>query len=102
MEDTENNIGTINFRLAQIESSLQDVKDLLVSVKMAGKDIQELQSDYKNLEERVKKCEQDIADVRSIPDKKSAERWTFIVEYVFKFTVAAIVLYFATKMGIPH
>lgn len=100
MEEHDDNIGTINFRLSQIESSLQDVKDLLVSVKMAGKDIQELQGDYKTIEERVKKCEQDIAEIRQMPEKKSAERWQYILDYIFKFTISAAVIYFAKKMGV--
>lgn len=96
------NINTIDFRLSQIESSLQDVKDLLVSVKLANKDISELQDDVAKLEQKVQQNADNILLLKNLPDKKSAERWQYIVDYVFKFFVGGIAAYIATKIGLPH
>ena len=100
MDGETNSVDTINFRLSQIEASLKDVKDLLISVKMAGKDIEDLQSNYKKIEDRLAACEAGITELKQGPDKKAAEKWHYIMDYIFKFVVAGVVALFATKIGI--
>lgn len=44
--------------------------------------------------------EKRLVEVENAPVKKDAGRWQYIVDYIFKFVVAAVIVYAATKLGI--
>lgn len=87
MNESEN-IGILDFRLKSIESEIKELKQFLVSVPI-------MNSAIDNLEKRVTACEtnidllnREVAKVKNEPTKRSAEKWQYISEYIFKTIVA--------------
>lgn len=99
MSENEN-IGILDFRLKSIESEIKELKQLLVSVPI-------MNSAIDNLEKRVTACEtnidllnREVAKVKNEPVKKSAERWQYITDYIFKILVATGIGGVLLKVGL--
>ena len=88
---------TVIYRLSQIEKSLEELKELIVSVKLNEKDIQDLSARLDKVEGKVESVEDSVRELQSLPNKNGSEKWNFIVDYVFKFAVTGAVAYIATK-----
>lgn len=52
------------------------------------------------IEAKLEDHEHRLIDVENAPNKKDASKWQYIMDYVFKFMVGGVVIYFASKMGI--
>ena len=99
MSENEN-IGVLDFRLKSIEEQIKELKQLLVSVPI-------MNSAIDNLEKRVSACEtnidllnREVTKVKNEPTKKSAEKWRYISEYIFKAIVAFGIGGILLKVGI--
>lgn len=96
----ESNIDVLDYRLQSIEAEIKELKGLLVSVPIMNNAID-------NLEKRVSTCETNIdllnremSKVKNEPVKKSAERWQYISDYIFKTIVTIAVAALLFKMGL--
>ena len=93
-------INVIDYRLQQIENEIKGLKELLVTVPI-------LNNDLTNLEHRIEACEtnidllnKEVNKLRNEPTKKSAEKWNYILDYMFKTVVTIIIGYFFYKVGL--
>lgn len=83
----------IEFRLINIEKQLDELKALLIKVPVQEEKVLTLESKVQVLETKVQALE-------TKPDKKDAEKWRYIVDYLFKAVVAFVALYLLSKVGI--
>lgn len=123
--DTEKeSFGVINVRLASIESTLSDLKDLLVKVPILTNDMADIErrttsaeaninylsNDMLRLKESCKEVAEFKGELNSIKDEisvlkvahiqRKANRWEYIIDYLFKGLVAAACVYLFAKIGI--
>lgn len=93
-------IGILDFRLKSIEDEIKNLKSLLVSVPIMNNAID-------NLEKRVSACEtnidllnREVSKIKNEPVKKSAEKWHYICDYIFKTIVGLGVTALIIKLGL--
>lgn len=93
-------INVIDYRLQSIENEIKGLKELLVTVPI-------LNNDLENLEHRIETCEtnidllnKEISRLKNEPTKKSAEKWKYISDFIFKSLVAIIVGWFFYRLGL--
>lgn len=102
MEQNNNtdNIGTINYRLTNIESTLAELKTVIVENKLQEKEI-------KDIKEKLIECLQAFnahdkrlraLEIKPIQDK--ASKWQTITDMVFKWAIATGIGVFAVKFGL--
>lgn len=124
-KDTDNNsFGVINVRLASIEATLSDLKELLIKVPIMVNDMADLErrtttaetnidvltKEITHLKEscklttemkvEIKTVKEELNTLKLAPIQKDAGRWNYIIDYVFKGLVAAACIYLFSKGGI--
>ena len=99
-QQVEQSADLIAFRLNNIESQLTEMQQLIKTNIVQDKDI-------KNLQDRMILAENDIVYLKSQvnllrqePVKKSAKRWDYIIDYIFKALVAIGVAAMLIKTGL--
>lgn len=83
------NEETINYRLDNIEETLNKLTNLITETQLQQKDIEELKNTAKQQAEEIKDLKNIVLELKQQPVKAAAGRWNYIVDYVFKFLVAA-------------
>lgn len=95
----EINLEVVDYRLKNIENQLSELKDLLVQVPMLNKEIADMDKRLSFAEADIKTVKEDINRMKIAPVKKSAERWQYIIDYIFKGLVALAVAYLFAYKG---
>lgn len=93
-------VNVLDYRLKSIEEEIKSLKELLIKVPVMNNDIE-------NIEHRVNACElnidslsAEITKLKNEPIKKNAEKWQFIMDFIFKSVITVIVGYFLVKVGL--
>lgn len=106
MEQNQNQnnveLDTINYRLTRIEDSLNEMKGLMTELKLQARDISDLRGIVTECRNALNAHEKRIRLLEQIPTEKAASKWNYIVDYIWKFAIAGIVVYMANKIGFPH
>jgi hypothetical protein len=108
-EGTE--VKTIEYRLDKIDTQLNDLKTLMVNSSLQAKDIaiiydrlDKVEKEQQVLREQFEAHEEQSAgkfeELKQEPIKQSAGRWNYIVDYVYKMAVAAVIGYLLVKWGL--
>lgn len=92
---------TMNYRLSSIEKSISELKDVMLETKLQERDIKDLSENQKELLQAINSHDKRIKNLEIKPTQDKAERWQFILDYVFKTVVAGLVIYFLQKINIP-
>lgn len=96
-----NELDTINYRLTRIEDSLNEMKGLMTELRLQARDISDLRNNVTECKNAINAHDKRIRIVEQMPAEKAASKWNYIADYIWKFVVAGIVLYIATKAGFP-
>lgn len=111
MSENTNDLGTINFRLSNIEKTLEDLKQLLITVPITQNELKMLaentDKNYRILEARISTAETNIDSLhievqklKEAPVKKSADKFEFIISKIFETVVLGVIGFAAFKLGI--
>lgn len=101
MENTDNNnIGTINFRLTNIEATLAELKTVVLENKLQEKEIKDIKEKLVECLQAFNSHDKRIRELEVAPVKGKAEKWQTITDTVFKWVISAGIGYFAIKMGL--
>ena len=90
---SEITMETLNYRLAQLEKSVSELKSLLVDSKLQDKDIETLKTDVSNLETRV-------GNLEKAPAEAKASWFDKGLDIVFKLAITAFVGIVLAKIGL--
>lgn len=93
MRENYENKELIEYRLSNIEATLSKMENLLASNKLQDRDIEDLKTKSKNLEERIRKMEE-------APLKAKADRWNTVFDTVFKMVLTACIGIILVKVGL--
>jgi chromosome segregation ATPase len=90
----------IAYRLDNIEIKLADMQKLIEGNILQDKDIKDLQSKMSKAETEISAMKKEIETIKQEPIKKSAKRWEYVIDYIFKALVAIGVTAMLIKMGL--
>ena len=97
----EESLEIMNFRLTNIEKSIEELKDVVLDTKLQERDIKDLAATQNELLKAVNAHDVRIKNLELKPTKEKADRWQFIVEYIFKTVVAGVIIYFLKQINFP-
>jgi len=103
MEQNNNNtdnIGTINYRLTNIESTLSELKTVIVENKLQEKEIRDIKEKLIECLQAFNAHDKRLRALEIQPVKDKASKWQTVSDTVFKWVIAVILGYFALKFGI--
>lgn len=93
-------INILDYRLQQIENEIKGLKELLVTVPILNNDLQNLEHRISTAETNIDLLNKEVSKLKNEPTKKSAEKWNYILDYMFKTVVTIIIGYFFYKVGL--
>lgn len=93
-------LNILDYRLQQIENEIKGLKELLVTVPILNNDLQNLEHRISTAETNIDLLNKEVSKLKSEPMKKSAEKWNYILDYVFKTVVTIVIGYFLYKVGL--
>lgn len=100
METTDKeNIGTINYRLTNIESTLTELKTVVLENKLQEKEIKDIKEKLVECLQAFNAHDKRIRQLEIEPVQDKAKKWQTITDMVFKWAISAGIAYFAIKMG---
>lgn len=99
MENTEN-IETINYRLTNIESTLTELKTVVLENKLQEKEIKDIKEKLVECLQAFNSHDKRIRDLELQPVQDRANKWQTITDMVFKWVISVGIGYFAIKMGL--
>lgn len=91
---------TVNYRLEKIENSIEDLRKVLIESRIQAHDIEEMKSDIAKVSGKVEGIETKLQILELKPTKEKAEKWQYIIDYVFKTLIALAVGALLVKMGL--
>ena len=104
MEDVKTekkeSLDLIDYRLTSIETTLAEMKNLLVSSKLQDARIDSLEETQKKIETKVDKNETDIAKLKNRPNEEKANKFDSVVNLIFKIFISSLVTFFCIKIGL--
>ena len=98
--DEQENIGTINYRLTNIESTLAELKSVIVENKLQDKEIASVKEKLNECIQALNAHDQRIKKVELEPVESKANKWQMISDSVFKFIISTAIGFFAVKFGL--
>jgi len=93
-------LGTVNFRLSQIEDSIKDLRTVVLETKLQERDIKDLNEQQTELLQAVNSHDARIKTLENKPAQEKAAKWQYVMDYLFKTAVAAAVTYVLLKLNI--
>lgn len=99
-EEKENDTRIINYRLTNIESTLAELKTVIVENKLQEKEIQGIKGKLDEALQAFNSHEKRIRNLELEPVKSKADKWQTITDTVFKWVIGAAISFFAIKFGI--
>jgi hypothetical protein len=101
MENEEqNDTKIINYRLTNIESTLAELKTVIVENKLQEKEIQDIKGKLVECLQAFNAHDKRIRNLEIEPVKNKADKWQTISDMVFKWVIGAAIGFAAIKFGI--
>ena len=101
MENEEqNDTKIINYRLTNIESTLAELKTVIVENKLQEKEIQDIKGKLVECLQAFNAHDKRIRNLELEPVKNTADKWQTISDMVFKWVIGAAIGFAAIKFGI--
>ena len=98
--DEQENIGTINYRLTNIESTLSELKTVIVENKLQDKEISAIKEKLNECIQAINAHDQRLKRVELAPVESKAARWQQVLDSIFKFVIGSAIAFAAVKIGI--
>ena len=99
-EDLKQTEERLESKAAQRDTNLRT--EIYSRLQLAERRITELENEVVRIKSNSKESNKEIADLKAAPDKKSAAKWNYIMDYAFKALVTIAVGYFLYKIGLSN
>lgn len=97
-EDLKQTEERLESKAAQRDTNLRT--EIYSRLQLAERRITELENEVTRIKSNSKESNKEIAELKAAPDKKSAAKWNYIMDYAFKALVTIAVGYFLYKIGL--
>ena len=91
---------TVNYRLEKIENSIEELRKVLVDSRIQAHDIEDMKADIIRHEGKLDKLENKVQELELKPTKEKADKWQYILDYIFKSIVAVAIGVILVKVGL--
>ena len=91
---------TVNYRLEKIENSIEELRKVLVDSRIQAHDIEDMKADIIRHEGKIDKLENKVQELELKPTKEKADKWQYILDYIFKSIVAVAIGVILVKVGL--
>lgn len=92
--------ATIDYRLEKIEETLSELKNVIIENKLQSKEITDLKEHLQELIQGINSHDKRIRELETAPNKKDADKWKTIVDFVFKGILTVLGVLVLAKLGI--
>lgn len=99
-ETQDYRLDKMDRQLEGLEKKVDQLLELLTEFKIQKKDIERIFERQDELKTDMDRLKADVSALKLMPEKKSAERWNYIVEYIFKGIVAVAIAAVLVKAGL--
>lgn len=99
-EDLKHVEERLESKSAQRDTNLRT--ELYSRLQFAEKRITDLENEIAKMKVNSKESNKEIADLKAAPDKRSAARWNYIMDYAFKAIVTVAIGFFMYKIGLSN
>ena len=99
-KEEQNDNKIINYRLTNIESTLAELKTVIVENKLQEKEIQDIKGKLVECLQAFNAHDKRIRNLELEPVKNKADKWQTISDMVFKWVIGAAIGFAAIKFGI--
>lgn len=101
MENEEQNDNKIiNYRLTNIESTLAELKTVIVENKLQEKEIRDIKEKLIECLQAFNAHDKRLRQLELQPIQNKADKWQQIVDMVFKTVIAGAIGFVAVKFGL--
>lgn len=100
MSDEAQTHETIDYRLSNIEKTLNELKDVVLENRLLAKDIEIVKEDIDTIHDRLDSQSQKIRNIELSPYKDKAEKWERYVKIVMELVLSAAVVVVLAKIGL--
>ena len=91
---------TVNYRLEKIENSIEELRKVVIDSRIQAHDIEDMKADIIRHEGKIDKLENKVQELELKPTKEKADKWQYILDYVFKSIVAVAIGVILVKVGL--
>lgn len=99
-EDLKQTEERLESKAAQRDTNLRT--EIYSRLQLAERRITELENEVTKIKSNSKESDKNIAELKAAPDKKSAAKWNYVMDYAFKALVTIAVGYFMYKIGLSN
>lgn len=99
-ETQDYRLDKMDRQLEGLEKKVDQLLELLTEFKIQKKDIERIFEQQEELKADMDRIKVEVSALKLMPEKKSAERWNYIVEYIFKGIVAVAIAAVLVKAGL--
>src|SRR5574344_2822288 len=92
--EKKESLDLIDYRLTAIESTLAEMKNLLLTTKLQNQRLDTLEDNQRKIEKKVDKNEEEISCIKSFPAKEKAGKFDSVVNLIFKIFITSLVTFF--------
>lgn len=90
IEMNEETAGSLNWRLSNIEKTLAELKDVVLENKLQARDIKDLAKQQDEVVKAINSHDKRLRDLETAPIQAKAEKWQYIMDYIFKTAILTI------------
>lgn len=90
----------LEYKLKSIDCTLKELKELLVDVPILGNNLDHLKERVEQCETNIENLTAEVNKLKNEPMRKSAEKWKYITDFMFKSVVAIIIGILIHKVGL--
>lgn len=98
--EKKESLDLIDYRLTAIESTLAEMKNLLLTTKLQNQRLDTLEDNQRKIEKKVDKNEEEISKLQTMPAREKAVKFDSVVNLIFKIFITSLVTFFCIKIGL--
>lgn len=100
MQDNENTLAALDYRLSQIEKGLSDLTNVILKTKLQERDIQDLRKDTESLEQAINSHDKRLRAIEIAPVKSKASWFDKAIDIIYKLAITGILGMVVCKLGL--
>lgn len=91
---------TVNYRLEKIENLIEELRKVLIDSRIQAHDIEDIKTDILRHDKDIDSLGAKIRELEMKPTREKADKWQFILDYVFKSIIAVAIGAIFIKVGL--
>lgn len=99
MDSIESQIKEINAKIDKLTDAIMQSQ---INNNSTTKDIEQIMHNQDKMQDEISSLKKQVAELQAAPVKKDADKWRYILDYLFKAIVACGVTAFLIRLGLKN